>query len=214
VILIHDDALVIDSIPYRDRDVILSLLTPSTGVIRGVFRGARGGKHPSAGSTQILSLVHMTAFQSPHAEMATMRQVELRISSFPLSKDLRRSAAAAVAAELMATFCPQGEPAPRRFRLGVAGLKGLLGGSEPETVVAYLQFWSLVLAGLMPPLEDTGLDAKGLEFLLHCRSRPVSTVTDPPPRQVSLWLDRAVRSAAERPLRALDFLRTTVDHSR
>ncbi len=208
--LIQDDALVIDSLPYRDRDLILSLLTPSVGVVRGVFRGARGGKHPSAGATQILSLVRMVAFQGPHAEMATIRQVDLKTSSYPLAVDLERSTSAAVAAELLTTFCPQGEPAPRRFRLGIAALNALLGGSDPATVVAYLQFWSLLLGGLLPPMNESGLDEADLTFLLSCRSKSVDQIAEPPPRSAVRWLDRSIRAVAERPLKALDFLRSTV----
>ena len=200
----------IDSLPFRERDLILSLLTPSAGVVRGVLRGARGGKNPTAGATQLLSLVRMVAFHAPHAEMATVRQVDLTTSSFPLAADLERATAAAVAAELLTTFCPQGEPAPRRFRLGVAALNALLGGTDPATVVAYLQVWNLWLGGLMPPLQETDLSEEDRAFLLSCRSRPVSEIIEKPPRAVVGWLDRTVRAAAERPLRALDFLRSTV----
>lgn len=210
VSLIQDDALVIDSFPYRDRDLILSLLTPSVGVVRGVLRGARGGKHPTAGATQILSLVHIVAFHGRHAEMATVRQVDLRTSSFPLASDLERAAAAAVTAELLTTFCPHGEPAPRRFRLGVAALKALLDGVDPGTVVAYVQIWSLMLGGLMPPLGESGLGQQDLAFLLSCRARPVDQITERPPRGAVKWLDETIRAVAERPLKALDFLRSTV----
>jgi DNA repair protein RecO len=205
--LIQDDALVVDSMPYRDRDLILSLLTPSVGVVRGVLRGARAGKHPRAGSTQLLSLIRIVAFQSRHAEMATVRNVDLVTSSFPLASDLARSAAAAVAAELLVTFCPQGEPAPRRFRLGVAALNALLDDTDPGAVVAYLQFWCLLLGGVMPPLEQSGLEERDLEFLLLCRSQPVNEIEGPPPPSTVRWLDETIRGAAERPLKALRFLR-------
>ena len=208
--MIDDDALVLDSLPYRDKHLIVSLLTPSVGLVRGVFRGARGGKNPRAGATQILSLVHVVAFHTRHAEMATVRQVDLKTSSYPLASDLERAAAAAVVSELLTTFCPLGEPAPRRFRLGVAALKALLAEIPPAAVVAYCQFWSLVLGGVLPPVADSGLDEPDLDFLLACRTRPLTEMADPPPPAAVSWLDRTVRSAAERPLRALDFLRATV----
>lgn len=207
--LIDDDALVLDTHPYGDRHLILSLLTPSIGVVRGVFRGARGGKSPRAAATQLLSLIHVVAFSSRHAEMATIRQVDLEVSSFPLAEDLERSTAAAVVAELLATFCPQGEPAPRRFRLGTASLRALLGGIPPATVVAYCQVWLLSLSGLLPPLDEAPLDSGDLEFLLACRIVPPAELPSPPSAEVARWLDQRVRQEAERPLRALDFLRTT-----
>ncbi len=208
--LIDDDALVLDNLPYRDRDLILSLLTPSAGVVRGVLRGARGGKSPTAGATQILSLVHMVAFHGRLAEMATVRQVDLKTSSYPLSSDLERSAAAAVVSELLTTFCPLGEPAPRRFRLGVAALDALLAGVAPSAVIAYVQFWSLALGGVLPPIRESGLDEKDIDFLLACRNRKLAELGGAPPTSTIQWLDQTLRAAAERPLRALDFLRANL----
>lgn len=209
VALIDDRALVLDSLPYGDRHLILSLLTPSVGVVRGVLRGARGGKSPRAAATQILSLLRVIAYQSAHAEMATVRQVELETSSFPLARELERSAAAAAVAELLATFCPQGDPAPRRFRLGAAALRALLDGVDPATVVAYCQHWLLTLSGLLPPLEESDLAAADLEFLLACRIAPPSALPAKPSPELTRWLDSRVRREADRPLRALDFLRNT-----
>ena len=208
--LIDDDALVLDSLPYRDRDLILSLVTPSAGMVRGVLRGARGGKSPTAGSTQILSLVHMIAYHARHAEMATIRQVDLKTSSYPVSSSLEGSAAAAVVSELLTTFCPLSEPAPRRFRLGVAALDALLADVPPSIVVAYVQFWSLALGGVLPPIRESGLDEEDVEFLLACRTRPLAEISETPPQSTVQWFDRNVRSAAERPLRALDFLRANL----
>jgi DNA repair protein RecO (recombination protein O) len=207
VALLDDDALVLDSLPYGELHLILSLLTPSTGVVRAVLRGARGGKSPQAGATQLLSLVHIIAFQGRRAELATVRQVELKLSSFPLAANLERTAAAAVVAEVLATFCQQGEPAPRPFRLGAAALKALVAGTDPTTVVAYVQLWMLTLSGLMPPLEDCSEVADDLEFLVACRTLGPSELPRRPPVELVRWLDRRVRHEAERPLPALDFLR-------
>ena len=206
--LIDTDALVLDSRPYQDRHLILALLSPTAGMFRAVFRGARGGKSPSAGATQLLSQVHVIAFQSRHAEMATVRNVDLKTSSFDLAADLDQASSAAVVAELLTTFCPPGEPAPRRFRLGVTALKALLGGTHPATVVAYCQFWCLVLGGVLPPVAESNLEDDGLDFLLACRQKPLAEIEDAVPTDVVSWLDRTVREASDRPLRALDFLRT------
>lgn len=209
--LINDDALVLDSLPYGELHLILSLLTPSAGVVRAVLRGARGGKSPQAAATQLLSLIHVIVFQGRRAELATVRQVELKLSSFPLASDLEHAAAAAVVAELLTTFCTQGEPAPRPFRLGAAALKALVAGTDPTTVVAYCQLWMLTLSGLMPPLEDSSEVAEDLEFLVACRTLAPSELPRRPSAGLVRWLDRRVRREAERPLPALDFLRAGGD---
>lgn len=151
--LVDDDALILDAFPFRERHLILTALTRSHGTVRGVLRGARSGRAPLASATQVLSLVRLTAALSSRAELATFRQVALLRSSFPLAATVEGAAAAAVVAELLATFCPPAEPATLQFRLGVAVLDGLLEGVEPETVIAYAQFWTLELGGVLPPLD-------------------------------------------------------------
>lgn len=148
-----DDGLILDSRPYADRHLLLTVLTPGRGPVRGVLRGARGGKAPAAAAAQLLSLVRVSSFLAPHAELATFRRLELVESSFPLAVELGRFAAAAVVAELLATFCPPDEPAPKPFRLGRAALAALLGGAAPRVVVAYVEQWTLALGGVLPDLD-------------------------------------------------------------
>jgi DNA repair protein RecO len=207
--IIEDDALILDHHPFRDRHLIVAALTPSTGLVRGVLRSARGGKVPLAGSVQVLSKVRLSFFRKPQSELATIRRVDLLGSSFPLAADFRRSAGAAVVAELLHTFCPLDEPAPRRYRLGVAALDALLGGVDPDLVVAYVQFWVLQLAGLMPPLDllDPDPGAEELAFFIACRRVALPDLSLEVGVDASARLDAMARAQAERPLRALSFYR-------
>jgi DNA repair protein RecO len=150
--LIDDEALILDSSPFRDRHLLLTALSHQHGLMRGVLRRGRGGRKPAGAATQVLSLVHLNAHHSSGAEMITIRQVELLHSSYPLASNLRAAAAAAVVAELLITYCPPFEPAARRYRLGRSCLDALLAGSEPAMVVAYAQLWVLWLSGVLPPL--------------------------------------------------------------
>ena len=206
--MIEDDALVLDH-PFGDRHLVVTILTRHFGVQRGVLRRARGGKAPAAAAAQILSLVNVGLFQRPEAELATFRRIDLLKSSFALTRDLGKTAAAAVVAELLTTFCPPSEPSERAFRLGVSCLDGLLGETAAETVVAYSQFWTLSLGGVLPPGSEI-VDVLGendAASLAAFRRRNVNDLSDPVRPRVSAWLDRQVREAAERPLRALDFYR-------
>ncbi len=210
---IDDDALVLDHHPYRDRHLILAVLTRSNGVQRGVLRRARGGKTPLAGAAQVLSHVHVELFQRPHADLVDFRQLELVTSSFPLARDLATSAAGSVVAELLATYCPPGEPAERSFRLGVAALAALLSGRPATVVVAYVQYWTLALGGILADAEDiVGLVGRSdVEFLARCRRQSVADIAGPVPSGAARWLDQRVREEAERPLRALTFFRSMVE---
>jgi recombinational DNA repair protein (RecF pathway) len=211
--IIDDEALVLDHHPYRDRHLILAVLTRRSGVQRGVLRQARGGKAPTAAAAQVLSHVHVSLYQRPQAELATFRHIDLLTSSYPLTRELARSAAAAVIAELLLTFCPPGEELERSYRLGVACLEALLTDAHPGTVVSYAQFWSLVLGGVFSPSESNGdsLKSRDLEVLSTYRKRAISEISQPVPTQTSRWLDRRVREEAERPLRALGFFRENMD---
>jgi hypothetical protein len=210
--VIEDEALVLDHYPFGDRHLVLTVLTRKSGVQRGVLRRARGGKAPAAAAAQILSRVHAGLFQRPEAELATYRHLDLVTSSFPLTRELGRSTAAAVIAELLLTFCPPAEPSERAFRLGVSCLEALLSVSPASTVVAYAEFWILALGGVLPPGSDIveSLGDKGAELLSAYRQSPVAEAPDAVPAEVTDWLDRLVRQEAERSLRALDFYRQVV----
>ena len=208
---IEDEALVLDHYPFGDRHLVLTVLTQHHGVQRGVLRRARGGKAPAAAAAQIMSLVHVGLFQRPEAELATYRHLDLVTSSFPLTCELGRSAAAAVVAELLLTFYPPAEPSERAFRLGVSCLDALLAGSPADTVVAYAEFWILALGGVLPPGSEINeaLAEEGSAQLASFRHNKVSDVAEETLPAVSTWLDRLVRDEAERPLRALSFYRRT-----
>jgi hypothetical protein len=209
--VIEDEALVLDHYPFGDRHLVLTVLTRRHGVQRGVLRRARGGKAPAAAAAQILSLVHVGLFQRPEAELATYRHLDLVTSSFPLTRELGRSAAAAVVAELLMTFCPPAEPSERAFRLGVSCLEALLAETPADTVVAYTEFWVLTLGGVFPPQSEINKahGEEGSAQLAGYRRSKVSDISGNTLPTVSTWLDRLVREEAERPLRALSFYRQT-----
>jgi len=232
-----DDALVLDTLPFKESHRLVSLLTEGRGLIRGVLRGARG-RRPTTAAAQMLSRVRVTGFQRPTAELATLSELEVERSSFELSRSVETAAAAAVVAELLLTFCPPHEPVPRHYRLGCSLAEALLAGHDPGTAVAYAQLWVMALGGVIPDLRScSGCDsplASGfawtphathptcaacapqgahrvsrhdLGFLQTCRTKPVAEVSGPAPKSVARWLDRLVRDEAHRPQRALDFLR-------
>jgi DNA repair protein RecO (recombination protein O) len=207
---LDDDALILDHHPFKDRHLVVAALTRSHGLVRGVLRSARGGKIPLAGSVQVMSKVRLSYFRKPTAELATIQRVDLLQSSFGLASNLPASAAGAVVAELLLTFSPLDEPAPRRFRLGVAALDALLAGTDPDRVVAYVQFWILQLGGLMPPPEalDGEPTTGDLAFIIACRRVGLIELDLEVPPALASRLDGMVRTYAERPLRALDFYRT------
>ncbi len=213
-----DDAVVLDAVPYRDRHQIVSVITAGHGVVRGVLRGARGGKAPAASATQLLSRVRLGVWQAPHAEMATFRRIDLVRPSFELAASLDRSAAAAVGAELILTFSPPDEPAPRHFRLIDAVAVALLAGRPPAALVAYCEPLpgpfhqrredGQPLCDACAPSDAQPLNAASVSFLRSCLATPPDGLAAAPPPAAVRWLDRLVRDEAHRRLRALEFFMT------
>ncbi len=178
-----DDAIVLDAVPYQDRHQIVTVLTAQHGLIRGVLRGARGGKHPLAAATQLLSKVRLTIWRSPNAELATYRSIELERPSFALAETIERSAAASAIAELFVTFCPPEEAAPRHYRLANAVTAALLEGLDSGALVAYTGLWILALGGLLPELDVCSSCGAPLGDTFHLTSgeaHPVCETCAPP----------------------------------
>ncbi|NOZ79711.1 MAG: DNA repair protein RecO, partial [Acidobacteria bacterium] len=174
----HDDAIVLDALPYRDRHQIVTVLTAGHGLVRGVLRGARGGKNPLAAATQVLSRVRLTAWRSPNAELATYRAIELERPSFALAEKIARWAAATAVAELLVTFCPLDEPAPRHFRLADAVTRALLDDLDPAALVAYTELWTLALGGLLPELDVCSSCGAPLGAAFHLSSGDAHPLCD------------------------------------
>lgn len=234
---ITDDALVLDSRAYRDRDLLVTALTSNHGVQRGVFRRSRGGRTPRAAATQILSMVRCSLYHGPHAELANFKEIELETSSYPLASNICTASAASVVAEILLVFCPENEPAPRRFRLGAALLDSLLEGLDPDAAISYGQLWALRLGGLLPSLTtcatcgrglDSGgrlsrdsahlncsgcspsgkrLNATDIAFAQMMLRTPPSGISEKPSAALMGCFDSMVRYVAESRLRALDFHR-------
>jgi len=161
------DAVVLDAIPYRDRHQIVAMLSPEHGLVRGVLRGARGGKAPAAAATQLLSLVRAAWWLRPGAELATFQRVELLRSSFGLSASFEAGAAAAAVAELLLAYCSPGESQPRHFRLAEAVTGALLEGGDPTALLAYVETWILRLGGVLPDLDRCSACGASLEEAFH-----------------------------------------------
>ncbi len=149
-----ETAVVLDSRPYRERDLLLVALGEQSGVLRGVLRGARGRRHArGSAAAQVLSEVELEGFQRPSSELATFTEIQLLRSSYPLATELERTTVASAVAELLITFCLPGEPAPQHFRLVRGLLTALLEGTPPRTALCYALTWVLRLGGVFPDLE-------------------------------------------------------------
>jgi DNA repair protein RecO (recombination protein O) len=153
----RDEAFVLARYPFRERDLVVVLLTRLRGQVRIVARRARTLRGSRATAMEPLAHIRLTYFERPGAEMATLDEAEVVGSAYALAANPPAWAAAQVVAELALTYCPPGQRAEPAFRLVDRCVACLLGGSDPAAVAWYAELWFLKLAGVFPELERCGV---------------------------------------------------------
>jgi DNA repair protein RecO (recombination protein O) len=216
-----DEAFVLTRYPYRERDLIVVLLTRQSGQLRVLARRARGARSPVAVSLEPLARIHVSYHASQRSALATLNEASPLRPSFELASRPVSWAAAQVVAELALLYCPEGESAERAFRLVGHGVDRLLAGGDPLVVAAYVELWFLRLAGVFPELARCGVCgaslAAGPRLFDPRESRFVCELHPVPPRAMRLtapatrWLAEASSEPVERvgeraPQAVLDWL--------
>ena len=157
-----DEAFVLTRYPYRERDLVVVLLTRGAGQARLLARRARGVRAPLAAALEPLTLVRVSYFEKPQRELGNLDEASVVRSAFPLAAFPARWAAGQVVAELALTFCPPGQRAEPAFRLVDHCIERLLAGGDPLTVAHYAELWFVKLAGVFPEPERCGFCGEGL----------------------------------------------------
>lgn len=202
-----EDAIVLERIPWRERDVLVTLLTPGEGVRRGVARRARGGRARMAAVLEPLNLCRVSYFRRPSQELLSLDEAALLRSAFPLAHRPAAWAAGQVLAELAVRFCPEGQPAAAPFRLLNRCLAALLSGGNERTAVAYAELWLLRLAGVLPdvrrcarcgePLPNGPWRWEASDGYLSCPGHEAAGRAVLLPAVATAWLGRASRAGVE-----------------
>jgi len=158
-----DEAFVLARYPYRERDLIVALLTRQAGQVRALVRRARGGHAPPAAALEPLARVRVSYFERAQVELANLDEVVSVRSTFALASQPEAWAAAQVVAELALTYCPPGQRQEPAFRLLDRCLEALLSGVDAVKVAAYADLWFLRLGGVFPELEACGACGEPIE---------------------------------------------------
>jgi len=160
------EAIVLHTVPVRERDKLVVFLTPDHGKVKGFAYGARGIKSRFGASLEPLAKVRIGYAERETEEAVRIESIELLRSLFPAQQELLRSVAATYIAEMVDTFAPSGDPAELIYRLldrasealledrqsclsPNAGLPGQA-GLPVLHIVAYVEVWMLRLAGIFP----------------------------------------------------------------
>ncbi|HUP48069.1 MAG TPA: DNA repair protein RecO [Thermoanaerobaculia bacterium] len=148
------EAIVLHTIPARERDKLVVFLTPHHGKVKGFAYGARGIKSRFGAALEPLAKVRVGYAWREGEEAVRIESAELVRSLFPAQERLVSSVAATYIAETVDTFAPAGDPAELIYRLLDRTTEALLAGAAPNAVVAYAELWMLRLAGIFPSTSE------------------------------------------------------------
>jgi DNA repair protein RecO (recombination protein O) len=150
--LAKTEAIILHTLPARERDKVVIFLTPEHGKVKGWAYGARGIKSRFGAALEPLAKVRIGYAERESEEAVRIESAELIRSLFPAQQNLLSSVAATYVAEMVDTFAPAGDPAEVIYRLLDTCAETLLQSKTSVFhVVAYAEIWILKLAGTFPP---------------------------------------------------------------
>lgn len=144
------DAIVLHTLPVRERDKLVVFLTPEHGKKKGWAYGARGGRTRFGASLEPLAKVRIGFVEKESDEIVRIESVDLLRSLFPAQQNLLASVAASYIAETVDVFAQMNDPSELVYRLLDKSTEALLEGAKPLAVVAYAEIWMLRLGGVLP----------------------------------------------------------------
>ncbi len=147
------EAIVLHTIPVRERDKMVVFLTPDHGKRKAWAYGARAIRSRFGAALEPLAKVKIGYSERESEDVLRIESVDLVRSLFPAQQNLASSVAATYIAELVDIFAPQDDPAELIYRLLDRACEALLAGTSPLAVVTYAEIWMLRLAGIFPAVR-------------------------------------------------------------
>lgn len=144
------EAIVLHTVPARERDKMVVFLTPDHGKRKGWAYGARAIRSRFGAALEPLAKVRIGYLEKEQDEVVRIESVDLIRSLFPAQQQLASSVAATYLADLVDTFAPANDPAELLYRLLDRCCEALLAGHPPLAIVTYAEIWVLRLAGIFP----------------------------------------------------------------
>lgn len=148
------EAIVLHTIPVRERDKLVVFLTPDHGKMKGFAYGARSIRNRFGASLEPLAKIGIGYIEKENDEVVRIESVDLIRSLFPAQQNLLSSVAATYIAELADTFAAEKDPAELTYRLLDRTTEALLEGAPALPLVAYAETWMLRLAGIFPSVRN------------------------------------------------------------
>jgi DNA repair protein RecO (recombination protein O) len=149
------EAIVLQTYPFKESDLIVSFLARDGGKLRGIAKRARRPKSSFGSGLERLSQVRMSYFQRETRELVSLDSCELIRSQFALAGDYEASVALDYFAEISEQLLPPSEANEKYFRLLLAVLEHLRSTAVGKVwrAVTYFSYWATQLAGVLPELD-------------------------------------------------------------
>ena len=149
------EAIVLQTYPLKESDLIVSFFTRDAGKLRGVAKRARRPKSLFGSGLERLSQVRMAYFERENRELVNLDSCDLLQSQFAVLSDYAAGVALDYMAEISEQILPAHEPNEKYFRLMLTVLEHIR-SSAPGAVwrgVTYFTLWVVRISGLLPEMH-------------------------------------------------------------
>ena len=149
------EAIVLQTYPFKESDLIVSFLARDAGKLRGVAQRARRPKSAFGSGLERLSQVRMSYFQRENRELVSLNSCDLMQSQFALASDYYAGVSLDYFAEVTEHLLPAEQPNERYFRMLLSVLSYLrnAGPGAVWQAITYFTLWAVRLAGLLPDMH-------------------------------------------------------------
>jgi DNA repair protein RecO (recombination protein O) len=162
------DAIVLRQTPYKDNDMLLTVLTRQAGILTVKARGCRRKGYRHFASIQILAYSHMELFCA-HSRYS-LQEAELIQAWLPLREDLSKMACALYAADICTTIGQEEMEQAEELDLLLQTLNHLCRKTYPvQQAKSVFEWAALLMAGFGPISEECAVcheTKSGAGFLL------------------------------------------------
>lgn len=157
MILKNSEAVVLRTHKLAEADKIVIFLSRSSGLVRGVARGARRLKSRFGAGLEPFTKVFISWVEKEERELTTVRQVEIQQSYFSLSSSPELVSVLERMCAHTLYFAQPHQPDEHLYRMVAACIEAL--HRKPESaagVVTYFELWLLKLSGFLPDISSCG----------------------------------------------------------
>lgn len=140
--------IILQVIPFRDYDQIITLFTPDRGVLKVVFNGSRSKRQAVQGICLPLTLVECT-YQEKNSELFKCQEMQLVDANHQLRQGLACLEAACEMLQIIRFSQLVGKPAPLLYQLLIYYLKHLPQAPDPVSLIASFKLKILLHDGLV-----------------------------------------------------------------